>query len=68
MMRVCVKVEYAKCSWNCYIIRYAIGPHNVCYKIGQFYVDLVDIGKCRHMVQVLSHSQGWLCSHEVSVE
>ena len=39
---------------------------SACYKLDQCYIDLVHIGKCRHMVQVLSHSQGWLCSHEVS--
>ena len=76
MMRVFVKVEYAhaRCPWNCSVILYGIGPRShmmnyvsACYNIGQCYVDLVLIGKCRHMVQVLSHSKGWLSSPEVSV-
>ena len=65
MMRVCV-IKGWVCSCPAHGIVLSYHMELVHLMIGQCYVDLVRIvHKCRHMVQVLSHS--WLSSHEVSV-
>ena len=54
-------------SYHMELVHVMINYGSACYKLGQCYVDFVHIGhKCRHMVQVLCHSEGWLRSHEVS--